>query len=500
MSTNAEQTNKWLAFGFLRSKFILSSAVSRIQLEDFREDETPLKLIYKLSKEYFDKHKDTPPFIFIESMAKDEVIPNWGIPAHHLRQFLQLVEFAYSANVGSDNLDSLITDKLSEFLSSHKVMPVLHKLIDGKTVLEQNALADITKVISDNQIVKAQALNPFSGSLPMTHTEKRQPWGCDFLDAITGGSLRGETALMLAPSGGGKTLANIQIALDSAFTGEHSIILSYEQAAHPGLTYRMYSYALGRDIGFFANATPESLQKDSSLMRQWEEVREKLGKNVHVFDMLELSKKGGANGGPDDLRSVIKQVQDLTGKNPRYVGLDWYGPYIENYMSRMENTGKGRKTDTKAGFMHRGADEIRRVGMEMNVNIFIFHQLGTQGASRKPSELPSATDSFECKSLHQFMDMAFAISNRDMTSNIAQCVILKNRNGVPFSKCGLRMEGAKSRFVYLEADEFRVHDGGILDLSDAKYSNRGGGSTDLFDPSPSKPKVKLTTASMKNLL
>ena len=500
MSTNAEQINKWLAFGFLRSKFILSSATSRLKLEDFREDETPLKLIYKLSKEYFEKHRDTPPFIFVEAMARDEVIPNWGIPNHHLHEFLKLVEFAYREDATASNLDSFITDKLAEFLSSHKVMPVLHKIIDGKTVLEQNALADINKVISDNQIVKAQALNPFACSIPMTHQEKRQPWGCDFLDAITGGSLRGETALMLAPSGGGKTLANIQIALDCAMRGEHSIILSYEQAAHPGLTYRMYSYALGRDIGFFANATPESLKSDKALMDQWEKVQRKLGENVHVFDMLELSRKGGANGGPDDLRSIIKQVQDLTGKNPRYVGLDWYGPYIENYMARMENTGKGRRSETKSAFMHRGADEIRRVGTEMNVNIFIFHQLGTQGASRKPSELPSATDSFECKSLHQYMDMAFAIGNRDMTTNIAQCVIVKNRNGVPFSKCGLRMEGAKSRFVYLEADEFRIHDGGIIDLADSKHSS-GSYANDDFNPIPASKNVKkIGSATMKNLL
>jgi len=499
MNTNNDQMNKWLAFGFLRSKFILSSAMSRIVLEDFHDSETGLKVIFKLSKEYFEKHKDVPTFTFMKTMLQDEVMPHWGIPHQHLVQCMDLLEFAYSTEDAGDSMDSFITDKLAEFINSHKLMPSLRGMIQGRDTLEEGAIASIGKLISDTQIIKAEAIHPFDLDLPMTSDEKRQPWGCDFLDAITGGSMRGETALMLAPSGGGKTLANIQIAIQSALQGEHSVIMSYEQAAHPGLTYRMYSYAMGRDIRFFANATSESLAKDPVFMREWREVKQKLADRVHVFDMLDLAKKGGANGGPDDIRAAIKQVQDKTGCNPRYVGLDWYGPYIENYMARMENSGKSRRSDSKASFMHRGADEIRRVGMDMGVNIFIFHQLGTQGASRKPSDLPAATDSFECKSLHQYMDMAFAIGNRDMNTNIAQCIILKNRNGVPFSKCGLRMEGAKSRFVYLEASEFRVHDGGIIEVKD-------GGSfdadPDLFNPTPvRKPNVaKLGSSSMKNLL
>ena len=183
----------------------------------------------------------------------------------------------------------------------------------------------------------------------------------------------------------------------------------------------------------------------------YQECRENLIGKLHVVDMLDYSESHGGVGGPDDIASIIEDVRSR-GNNPRYIGIDWFGPMVNNYMAI-----SGGRASTKAEVMIKLSDDLRKMGSDLGVNIWLYHQLGTQAVTSRTLRVPEATDAFECRSLHHYMDSVVCVSNRDREHNVAICGVPKLRNGDPTDKHLIQMQGSRSRFIM--ADGFMLtHD------------------------------------------
>jgi len=440
---------KWLSLGFLRSKAVMAR-LDQGSLDNFNQSEKALKVIFKVGKEWYAAHKTTVPVEHIYDLVQNTLEPQQVLSPSESEEFMGLVHYTYIEYTSPiEQAESYLQDVFSSFLEDRQVRPLFNELPTAGNLSQ--AVERLRGAIRKTSIVKTEPIDPFASDLPLSCGEKKIRWNCDFLDSITGGAVRGETTLFLAPSGGGKTLSNVQIACSSAMAGQDAVIFSYEQAVNPGLTNRVYSYLLNipgsRLQGLNQDEWQAQLNNDKSLKALWEARKEQLNGKLHMFDMLDLFQRGGACGGVEDISTCLKRLQDA-GKNPRYVGLDWFGPFIDNYMSSGKFSGK-RASAPKHEIMTAAANELRIMGSELGINFFIFHQLGTQAAKGRPTDLPQATDAHECRSLHHYMDTVICVGKRTENNNLAYVHIPKQRNGEPNLKACIQMDGAYSRWKYI---------------------------------------------------
>ena len=480
---------QWLSLGFLKSKIVIATALSRIGIADFTADEIALKVIFKIGKEWYEAHRSPVPLEHIQHIVTFDLVPNKVLSEQDFAEFVDLVGYVYGESKSDvEGLDSYIQDVLADFLEDRKLRPAVQKLLDSPDIFAE--LENFRGAISRSQVIKAEPLDPFACALPMISSEKKIRWNCDFIDSITGGATRGETTLFLAPSGGGKTLSNIQIACATALAGEDALILSYEQAVHPGLTSRAYAYVLGKPVNYFQGVTTEEfnerLKNDKQLRDTWNDRKTRMQGKLHMMDMLELMKNGGANGGVQDIENIIKKMQDK-GHNPRYVGLDWFGPFIDNYMA----SGRHGKNMQKHHVMQHAANELRILGGNLGINLFIYHQLGTAGASRRPIDLPLSTDALDCRTLHHYMDTVICIGNRTISNNLAFACVPKQRSSEPNLKACIQMDGANSKWKYV-ADKVIDDGNGGITTHNMLYEK----ATDDDDDKPVKAKAFNSTATM----
>jgi len=441
---------RWLALGFLRSPNMMAAAVQKLNEQDFSQHEVPLKLAFVLGKKWHLSSRAPMPYeVLLSAFENDFLVPR-AVSERDALAFGELVDWVYfrfSSSIAE--VEQHLLDNLSRFIVDRKIRPRLGGLQDSPDLLGQ--LADIGREVAKAGIGKARFIDPFGDESPLLSALKRTPWGVDFIDRVTsGGSTPGETALFLAPSGGGKTLTNVQLAATTALLRRKAMIISYEQGATPGITNRIYACAMGRSVDAFQGMGPADFAKRKDLQQQYEEVRSKLKGMVMIVDQLQAARDhAGGSGGAAEIGSIIKQAMD-SGFEPEYIGIDWLGPMVNNYMAA-RNVPDSETTKV----MSRTADDLRKIGDDLKVNAFLFHQLGTEASAKGPRNKPQATDAFQCRTLHHYMDTVICVGNRDKESQLAWINAPKVRNGEPFRDMLIQMDGAHS--VWRTVDERNIN-------------------------------------------
>ena len=433
---------KFLSLGFIASSKVLNHAMTKIEWGNFNREEDALKVIFKLAGDWYTKYETLIPPAYMMQVIEAENIPGM-LGQDKYQELIELVAYAYDSSGDAFKMEEHLLNVLSEFLQDRQVTPLLAQLATSNNIAA--ALLDLQDVQRNCSIKKVVSWDPFSVDIPLTCGDKRELSGCDFWDSVTGGSVRGETTLVLACSGGGKTLTNIQLACSYALTGQHSLILSYEQIVFPGISNRVYSYALAKSLKLFEGKSREEfeevLRQDPELAQKWQDVKKKLAGYLHLVDMQEVARAGGAKGGPSDIEDIIKD-KIAAGINIKYVGLDWFGPFVETMAA-------GKNLLTKSAIMDSAMKKLSLLSSRYNVNFVVFHQLGTGVAASAPSVLPKMNDSFECKSLCNHADTVVCIGTRCPTSNLAYICVPKQRSGNPHQKACIRLDGAHAKWVYV---------------------------------------------------
>lgn len=441
---------RWLALGFLRSPNMMAVAVQKLNEQDFGIDEVPLKLAFVIGKKWHLSSRTAVPYDVLLSVFENDFLTPRTVSERDALAFGELVEWAYLRFSSSmSEVEQHLLDGLSRYIVDRKIRPRLGGLQDSPDILGQ--LADINREVAKAGIGKATFIDPFGDEDPLLSALKRTPWGVDFIDRVTsGGAIPGETALFLAPSGGGKTLTNVQLATTTALLGRRSMIITYEQGATPGITNRVYACALGRAVDAFQGMSTEDFSRRADLKQPWMDARKKIKGMIKIVDQLQAARDhAGGSGGAQEIGTIIKQAQD-SGFYPEYIGIDWLGPMVNNYMSA-RNISESETTKT----MTRIADDLRKIGDELKVNMFLFHQLGTEASAKGPRNKPQPTDAYMCKTLHHYMDTVICVGNRDKESQLAWINAPKVRNGEPFRDMLIQMDGAHS--VWRTVDERNIN-------------------------------------------
>jgi|694.fasta_scaffold00026_88 hypothetical protein len=438
--------NKWLVLGMLRSSEVMGMIVQRLKLEDFRDNETPLRVAFIIGSRWHATSKTPVPYEVAVSAFMDELVPNRVLNDAEALHFGDILHWAYNSVAEFDEHKAYVLEFLHKFLIDRKVRPAAFGIDRAEDIVDK--VQELTRTIASTSISRAKFIDPFMSATPMLSNAVRRPWGVDWVDIVTsGGATTGETTLFLAPSGGGKTLTNIQLATTAALNGEDSLILTYEQNAE-GITNRIYAFAMGIPISSFVGLSKEGFEANKGLKAKYDKVRERLAGRLMIVDMLEAAQNnGGGGGGANEVELIVKQARD-SGKEPRYVGIDWLGPMANNYMAV-----RGINTSEQTKIMNQMADDLRKVGSNLKVNIFVYHQLGTTASASGPQRKPEATDAYMCRTLHHYMDTVICVGNRDKESNMAWVNAPKVRNGAPFMDSLIQMDGALSRWKLVDKSE-----------------------------------------------
>ena len=429
----------WLTVGLLRYPRVLSQSIGKITYDLLTPAENHIKIIFLISSQWYEQSRTVIKQPFFQTQLM-ELKSGGHISDTEFDMIQHIAGFAFGDNVDPESEDEThaILKILEEFLYERRIRPAIQNLSVSSDL--STGLTDLRDAYRGASISKVKIYDPFETEDPLVGGPKRMSWGVDFIDRITqGGSIPGETTLVLAPSGGGKTLLNVQMAASAALNGEDVIMLSYEQNVFPAVYNRIYAFATGLPISTFMGKNLNELHENT--VEKYKKARQKLQGKLHVIDMLDYAEHHGGVGGPADIAAIIEDIRK-EGKEPRYIGVDWFGPMVNNYMAA-----SGGRDNNKAQVMIKLSDELRKVGGELGVNIWLYHQLGTQAVTTRSLKVPEPTDAFECRSLHHYMDTVITISNREREHNVAICGVPKLRNGDPTGKHLIRMEGPKSRFV-----------------------------------------------------
>lgn len=470
MDIGDRSEDKWLMLGMLKSPEILGIVLQKLSIQDFHENETSLRMAFLIGSRWRESNRTAVPYNIVLHMLENEILKNNLVNDAQALQFAEDLNWCYNPRQTEAALKEVknhIMDLLTKLILDRKVRTAAAGLDKSQDIL--GTLTRLNQTVTKAALSKAIFIDPFAGDEPLLCEVKRVPWGVDFIDLVTsGGATAGETALVLAPSGGGKTLTNIQLATTAALNGLESMIITYEQGATPGITNRMYAFALGQPIPTLMGLGLESYRNNSALMAKYQAAKRRLQNKITIIDQNQAARDNiGGSGGAAEVGILIKQAQD-NGKNIKYIGIDWLGPMVTNYMSaRNINTSETTK------IMSMTADELRKIGDTLGVNIFIYHQLGTDAAKGGPQRKPTAIDAHMCKTLHHYMDTVICIGNRDQESQLAWINAPKVRNGEPFTDMLIEMEGSMSRWSLVDRAQVNCDSMKRYDLSMDETDNTG---------------------------
>lgn len=447
MDLNNTDSSKWLVLGMLRSTEVMDLAFQKLTIGDFLPSESSMKVAFLIGQKWYKANRTTAPYEVVVSSFEQDILRHNLVSYAEAAQFGEDLDWVYRFSSDMQSVRNHILDILAEFLINRKVRTAAQGLDTSRNILDN--LVELNKTVARSAISKVVFIDPFEADMPIMCNDIRIPLGVDFMDMVTsGGATPGETILIMAPSGGGKTLLNVQIATTAALNGEDAMIITYEQGASPGITNRVYACALGLPINHFNGINPGLFHGNNVMKDKYDKVRRKIRGKLKVVDQLKAAQNNqGGSGGASEIATIIKHAQD-SGSNPRYVGIDWLGPMVNNYMA-VKGINSGELTKTMSSF----ADDLRKVGDALKVNICIFHQLGTEASASGPRRKPQATDAHNCRTLHHYMDTVVCIGNRDMESHLAWVNAPKVRNGMPFNDMLIQMEGAMSRWKMVDRSE-----------------------------------------------
>ena len=437
---------RWLALGFLRMPEVMATAMQKLEEKDFLRPEMPLRLSFVLGKKWHLSCAKEMPYEVLVSAFENDIVRSGLVRDDEAEAFGDLIQWVYFGHRSPlADMQSHVLDCLARFIVDRRIRPMATALSDSTDLIGQ--ISDLNREIAKSSISKATFIDPFSGEAPLLSSLKRVPWGVDYIDRVTsGGAIPGETALFLAPSGGGKTLTNVQVATTTALIGRRSLIITYEQGATPGITNRIYACAMGYAVNAFQGMGQDEFHANSQMRERYDEIKGKLRGRIQIVDQLEAGRNnGGGCGGAAEIADIIKRAQD-SGFNPEYIGIDWLGPMANNFMGA-RNIPESETTKT----MSRIADDLRKTGDGLKVNMFLFHQLGTEASAKGPRNKPQPTDAYMCRTLHHYMDTVICVGNRDKESQLAWINAPKVRNGEPFRDMLIQMDGAHS--VWRTVDE-----------------------------------------------
>ncbi|MFA5525194.1 MAG: hypothetical protein WC992_00015 [Acholeplasmataceae bacterium] len=349
---------------------------------------------------------------------------------------------------------------------SNYVLQLFQEFLEYRVVMQlarRESRGDLFQDVSDlhSRLIQARpaSVEPVRFMMPGTKLPsanfRREPFGIDWLDRMTGGGMAlGDAMLFLAPSGGGKTVLGSQCSWARCLQCQPSAYFSYEQEILGDIMIRFLAMATGISRKEFEGREPEEYPLEA--LERLEEVRERCGRYLLPYDM---STGAAGTGGINEIAACV-QALSREGNRPTLVVIDWVQTCVVRNMAA-----RGIPGTQLTGEMDRFASEFARFCRDEKVQGIMLQQLDTENQRKKGIE-PHHTMAAYCKSMGNYCRYAIGIAALDdqmigtMTRSKATSVAQNENN-----KIIVRLHG--------DLNQFRTAAGYQLDARSGMYAQAG---------------------------
>lgn len=440
----------------LRCRDILEKAVNVLRAEDFdRESERGYQLVWAIATMWWPANKKVIPrgILDVELDSRLRLDPMF-LSAEELAELRADLDAIYQM-AESDLSHDWALEQLQMFVNERRVKPMGQRLLNASPE-DVDALAlQLAKIHAATRVSSGTSLDHiFQPGNEVIVLEKRDGTGVVYIDELLGGGTRaGEVYGLVGPTGRGKTVAAVQLAVSKAEFKKHVAYFTYEQEFIPEISTRFYGYMGRLPRRKIEGRKLSDLDADDlKVIREWET---KFGTYIHPVDM----KSGGTlvgSGGPDEVFAVLRDFESR-GIHIELAIIDQYMPMIDRYIAARSIPSEQRRVIMQQcvqTFMD-AASPTR-----LNTSFLLIHQSSTAACERPPYAKPDLTDSAECRSFPFWLSTCIMMGSQD-EKNVGWWVSTKAR-GAARDGIIVQLDGENYRFVY-DATQWRVSNREFVD-------------------------------------
>jgi len=466
-----------MMYHLLRCPEVFRAAESQLQSRHFDHQlETGYLLVWDTTREFWNKHRTLPGRDALLTLITQRLDDDPDCLVEEAR--VDLERFVWAAyDSASDNLLPVWGLQLLQDFLRERELGVFRRDVSN---LGNDVPLELPRMVDDlyRRFRNIEYLQADTGqaALPDGCTPeplRKHPTGLIFLDKmLNGGQAAKEVYGLLGPTGGGKSLCALQIAVEGAkyqqfierTTGQpagHWFVFSYELPLIE-LRIRVMSYAAeihrsvleeARDweqdlrradnpreyeVPMFrmqqaAGAAPIGEWDRFQMARQW------VNRNLWLLDMGEQAEFGG--GGLRQIAAVLDYNQRVLHRRISGVVVDYVGEMADRYIAASSGD-FGMKRHYISSF----ASESRTaIATAFDCPVWLVHQLAGAVNSKSAHYAVSVADGQECKSFAFPLTFCFAIGNEFAGSSCRLFSCTKHRRAPGASSVLVEVDGAFGR-------------------------------------------------------
>lgn len=351
-----------------------------------------------------------------------------------VKEILEAIESVKTEDI---NIDYALTDTLQPFLQERHLRSFIESA-KGNANVEylQSMFEEVCRSTKINPVKALTPLAPESNDLRTTWIP--EPFGLDWVDELlSGGAGADELGLFLAPTGGGKTVFGLQVAIARCKLKKYVDLYLYENSLSGDISIRLLSLMTGLPRKTFVNKEIKDLPDD--VKEKIRVARETYGKYLRVYDFAHG--ETGCNG----ITDIWNNTQDAAkaGEPTSLVVVDWLGAAVQKVMYGPNSKVVGGDEDIRKS-INLFSQQLALMCRDLSTQGLMLHQVKADMAS-KIGAIINWNDGAESKGIGFWLRFALGIGKVD-SNGIGRIKLSKFNNGPNDRTVTVKLNGDLNTF------------------------------------------------------
>lgn len=446
--------------------------------------ELAYRCIWQCAMDYNDQYSNLPPKGALSALAVNLALGIDGLPPTVVDEINDILDWVFGSELPDEDLvPDCALDLLRTFLMDRKIGK---KLTYATTAAGDGTLPDlpkfITSLMKEMQVISSVQSHPSGLVVPeFWNNNELQPVpsGISLLDSKMGGGAKpGETNVILAPTGVGKTLLSIQLlasqaALQQALEDNKivkpglCVMISYE-ADHKELQARAISYGAKipqkrlveckefTELTTSTTMLPYEKKQQALLLREGKRVRgeqariadaaEWMNKYMRLVDFSGSTAEGPPRGfnGISEIPPILDHYQQESGMPIKLVVIDWAGMAVTRWILHGGGSLDKQLTVELSSFVQTVGEKIAK---PFDCSAWVTHQVTGQANKRSPAATMNHADASRCSAFADFAGFAFVFGTKDTKTNTCMLWCTKTRRAEASGRVICHVNGSFSEIV-----------------------------------------------------